>query len=317
MAAAVMVFAVGVFVGGFAVAAAPSRQRSICFEGTLHLIGSTAFERMAVELKRSYEGLCPDAHVEVNSEGSNEGVRTLTAGGAASAIVMHDGRLRPDSAEVRLRGLRAFPVAVVTFAVVAHKDVNVADLSIGDLRSVYAPERGPTSWSQVRGGADIPIRLVGRTDGSGTRAIFEERVLRQPEPGLSSGDCLSKDEIRAAARIIRCERSSQAQVLDMVNRVPGAIGYAELHAAADRRRYPDLRVLTLDGRRAGATAADGRYPFTAPEVFYTYGFPVNGSPVSAFLTFLTGETARSRLERAGFPSCVEPNAGPADLCSGG
>lgn len=315
-AAAVSVFAAGVLTGGLALGGALRRDQSVCFDGTLQLIGSTAFERMADELARGYEHLCQDADVEVSSEGSNEGVRTLRADRAASTIVMHDGQLRADSAEVRLWGFHAFPVALVTFAVVVHKDIGITDLSIRDLRAIYAADSGPVHWSGLRRGATAPIRLVSRTEGSGTRAIFEERVLEQPEPELSSGDCLRKDEIRAAARIIRCERSSQSQVLDLVNRVPGAIGYAELGVAADRRRYPDLRILAVDGIRADSVRAGSPYLFTAPEVFYTYGYPANGSPASAFLTYLTGEAARRRLQGQGFPSCVKPDAAIADRCRG-
>jgi ABC-type phosphate transport system substrate-binding protein len=286
-----------------------SADRSPCFSGTLHLIGSTAFERTANALRQGYESLCEDADIEVRSIGSNEGVRALTPGNAASTIAMHDGYLAPDSDEIKVRGFRGFPVALVAFAVIVHKDANVTGLSVRDLRSIYARDGGPTTWKRFRGGADVPIRLVSRTEGSGTRTIFEELVLNEPEPELSSRDCRRKDEIRADARIIRCERSSQGQVLDTVDRVPGAIGYAELHVAANARRYPDVRILTLDGKRADVSSPAGnRYPFVAPEVFYTHGPPPNNSPASAFLTFLAGDSARKLLQQAGAPPCLTPDS---------
>ncbi|TDD69774.1 hypothetical protein E1298_37265 [Actinomadura rubrisoli] len=286
----------------------------MCFSGTLRLVGSTAFERTADVLRRGYEARCPDADVEVRSVGSNEGTRALTTGNAASTIAMHDGHLRPDSDEIRIRGFRGLPVAPVAFAVIVHKGTGVTGLSVRDLRSIYARGGGPTSWKQLRGGADLPIRLVSRTEGSGTRTIFEERVLSEPEPELSSRDCRRKDEIRAALRTIRCERSSQGQILDTVNAVPGAIGYAELHVAADTRRYPNVRVLALDGRRPGAAAAMDHYPFAAPEVFYTYGLPPNNSPASAFLTFLSGGAARKLLQQAGSSPCLTADAQVAAPC---
>lgn len=314
---AVLIFVAGAVAGGVSTGGASSADRSICSSGRLRLIGSTAFARTADLLLRGYRASCPGARVEVDSTGSNEGVRALTADQAASTIVMHDGHLSPDSDEVRLWGLRGFPIALITFVVVVNKSTNVTGLSLRELRSIYAREGGPTTWNRIKGGASLPIRLVGRTDGSGTRVIFEERLLAEPEPELSSGDCLRKDELRAAIRTIRCERSSQAQVLDMVDRVPGAIGYAELHTAADARRHPGLRILTLDGKRADAPLGEGGYPFVAPEVFYTYGFPANDSPVSAFLTFLTGPAGRRLLQRAGLPECITPRAPLAALCQTG
>jgi ABC-type phosphate transport system substrate-binding protein len=310
-ASTVLVLTLGVVTGRASVRGTP---QAACFTGTLHVIGSTAFERTADVLRQGYESLCRKAHIEVSSTGSNEGIRALTAGNAASTIAMHDGHLRPDSDEVRLRGFQGYPIALIAYAVIVNKDTDVSDLSVQDLRSIYSEGHGPTDWKQLRGGGSVPIRLVSRTEGSGTRTIFEERVLKGPEPELSSGDCMRKDAIRAAARTIRCERSTQGQVLDMVNQVPGAIGYAELHLASDTRRYPGLRILTLDGLRAEVSPAAGQYPFIAPEVFYTYGFPANHSPVSAFLTFLTGTRARKLLQQTGSPQCITPSAPLAALC---
>ncbi|RAY12638.1 hypothetical protein DPM19_23885 [Actinomadura craniellae] len=317
VAAAALVFVAGVVVGGAIGGDEPAAHRPTCFSGTLRLVGSTAFERTADAVRRGYEALCEDADIEVRPIGSNEGVRALTAANAASTIAMHDGYLRPDSDEIRSRGFRGFPVALVAFAVIVHKDTKVTDLSMAELRSVYAQDGGPTNWRQFEGGADVPVRLVSRTEGSGTRTIFEEQVLGGPEPELSSRNCQRKDELRAAARSIRCERSSQGQVLDAVNQIPGAIGYAELHVATDTRRYPNVRVLTLDGVKADASPAGSNYPFVAPEVFYTLGPPPNHSPAAAFLTFLVGDSARRILRQAGALPCLAPGALLVTACQAG
>ncbi|GAA0340905.1 substrate-binding domain-containing protein [Actinoallomurus spadix] len=312
-AAAVLVFAAGAGASRLAGGATSPAERSECFSGTLHLVGSTAFERTADVLRRGYEARCRNARIAVSSIGSNEGVRALTAENAASTIAMHDGYLGSDSDEIRLRGFRGYPVALVAFAVIANKDTGVTGLSLRDLRSIYAPD-GPTNWKSIKGGSDLPIRLVSRTEGSGTRGIFEEHVLRGPEPDLSSSDCRRKDELRAALHAVRCERSSQGQVLDTVDTVSGTIGYAEVHVASDTRRYPNVRILALDGRMPTASPTMDRYPFVAPEVFYTYGPPPNGSAAAAFLTFLAGEDARRLLRQAGTPVCVGPGPLISDPC---
>jgi ABC-type phosphate transport system substrate-binding protein len=275
----------------------------LCFSGTLHLVGSTAFERTADIIRHGYESRCPDAHIDVSAIGSNEGIRALSTGNTAYTVAMHDGYLASDSDEVKWRGFRGFPVALVAFAVIVNKDTNVTGLSLGDLRSIYSQD-GPTSWNRFKGGSDQPIRLVSRTEGSGTRGIFEEHVLKRPEPDLSSSDCQRKDALRVALHVIRCERSSQGQVLDTVNTVPGTIGYAELRVASDAHRYPNVRILSLDGMMPTASPAIDHYPFVAPEIFYTYGLPPNDSRASAFLTFLTTGTAKSLLRQAGAPVCV-------------
>ncbi|MEV5706430.1 substrate-binding domain-containing protein [Actinoallomurus sp. NPDC052274] len=313
VAAAALVFAAGAGAGRLAGVATSPADRALCFSGTLHLVGSTAFERTADIIRRGYEARCRDARIEVSAIGSNEGVRALTTGNAASTIAMHDGYLASDSDEVRLRGFRGFPVALVAFAVIVDKSTNVTGLSLQDLRSIYTPD-GPTNWKSIKGGRDLPIRLVSRTEGSGTRGIFEEHVLRGPEPDLSSSDCRRKDDLRAALHVIRCERSSQAQVLDTVDTVPGTIGYAEVHVASDTRRHPNVRIIALDGRMPTASPTMDRYPFVAPEVFYTYGPPPNGSAAAAFLTFLAGDDATRLLRQAGAPVCVGPGSLIAAPC---
>jgi ABC-type phosphate transport system substrate-binding protein len=308
VAVAALIFAAGAGAATLADGATSPAARSLCFTGTLQLAGSTAFERTADIIRQGYESRCRKANVEVRAIGSNEGVRALTAGNAASTIAMHDGYLAPGSDEIRLRGFRAFPVALVAFAVIANKDTNVTGLSLPDLRSIYAQNGGPTNWKSFKGGGDLPIRLVSRTEGSGTRGIFEEHVLHRAEPDLSSGDCERKDDLRAALHVIRCERSSQGQVLDTVNTVPGTIGYAEVHVASDTHRYPNVRILALDGKMPTASATMDRYPFVAPEIFYTYGPPSNDSAASAFLTFLASDAARRLLQQAGSPACVSSNS---------
>jgi ABC-type phosphate transport system substrate-binding protein len=298
VAVAALLFAAGT---GAGLAIAPA-HRSDCLTGPLHLVGSTAFERTADIVRKGYRATCPDADIEVDAIGSNEGIRALTPGNAASTIAMHDGYLEPSSDEIRLRGFRGVPVALVAFAVITNKDTNLTGLSLRDLRSIYSQDGAPTTWSRFKGGSDLPIRLVSRTEGSGTRGIFEEHVLKQPEPDLSSSDCQRKDDLRVALPIIRCERSTQGQVLDTVDTVPGTIGYAEIHVASDARRYPNVRILALDGKMP--TASSEQYPFVAPEMFYTYGLPPYGSAASAFLTFLTTDAARRLLQQAGAPLCV-------------
>jgi hypothetical protein len=49
------------------------------------------------------------------------------------------------------------------------------------------------NWKEI-GGRDVPVRLVSRNPGSGTRATFQKRLLNGVrEPGTDSDDCLTRD----------------------------------------------------------------------------------------------------------------------------
>lgn len=140
------------------------------------------------------------------------------------------------------------------------------------MRRIYRGEI--TRWKQLDARLpDLPVVLVSRNAESGTRQIFQRRVLgaweRVPSTSL---DCVRKDD--ATAPVTRCELDSTQKVLDTVAEIPGAIGYSELTLAASTTR--GCRPVALDG--AAASVADienGRsdYPYRGVEYAYTYNRP--------------------------------------------
>ena len=74
------------------------------------------------------------------------------------------------------------------------------------------------------GGPDLPVLLVSRDANSGTREVFQRRVLRRNEPANSSRDCANRDD--AEAPVVRCELDSTEQVLATVAGCPGRSGTA-------------------------------------------------------------------------------------------
>lgn len=77
---------------------------------------------------------------------------------------------------------------------------------------------------------------------SGTRQVFQRRVLGRGEIANSSVDCVHKDD--PTAPVIRCELDSTDQVPATVAATPGAIGYGGLNLAD---RVKGLHPLDLDG----------------------------------------------------------------------
>ncbi|MGX1252967.1 hypothetical protein RKD48_005478 [Streptomyces ambofaciens] len=173
-----------------------------CAAGTLHLSGSTAFAPVLREAARQYERTCPDARIpltETSFKGSVDGLDTLAAAGAGARLpdarglgnrlAFSDG---PKS-DGRPR-LLPRPVALSLFTLVVHKDAGVEDLSLQQVRDIYAGR--VTNWSQVKG-EDVPIHLVSRNPGSGTRTTLEQQVLDgRPLPAVTTPDCAGLDRGR-------------------------------------------------------------------------------------------------------------------------
>jgi phosphate transport system substrate-binding protein len=160
-----------------------------------------------------------------------------------------------------------------------------------------------TNWRQL-GGANLRIDIVSRTTDSGTRATFDRKILdMRTEIQQSSESCTSPDLIPTSP-VIRCEKSSTGQLLEAVNAIPGAIGYAEATAAA-APQYSDVDEIQLDGRDASPELVkNGQYPFWATEYLYTYGKPAPGSLLSAFLGYMSTDTAASILQSDGDIPCA-------------
>ncbi|WP_432013520.1 substrate-binding domain-containing protein [Streptomyces cucumeris] len=271
-----------------------------CAAGTLTVVGSTAFEPVAEDLGRAYRADCAGAAVTVEAQGSGRGAGTLRRVGEAAKdgfppyLSFSDGP--QGNADQRLKG---HLVALSVFALVVHKDVPAKDLSLVDLRRIHAGK--VTRWS----GTGLPVRLVSRDAKSGTRGVFEDRVLGSNEISRTSDDCRTAKF--AHDRVVRCELDSTREVLATVARTPGAIGYAELHSAEVSAARGHVRLLSLGGRRASTDAVrDRRYPFWEPEYAYTYSAPPANSLTSKFLDYLAGDTGRNIVENHGHLPCSVP-----------
>ncbi|MGV9842218.1 substrate-binding domain-containing protein [Streptomyces fungicidicus] len=282
-----------------------------CESGTLTLTGSTAFAPVLREVAEKYERDCADdgTRVEVDPRGSTSGIRELAAAGEKAEhgspplVALSDGPKPGGMPE-----LRENRVAVSVFALVVHEDVGLRDLSTADVRRLYRGEIA--NWSEL-GGPDLPVHLVSRDANSGTRQVFQRRVLGRGEIANSSVDCVHKDD--PAAPVLRCELGSTEQVLATVAELPGAIGYSELNLAA---RAKGLLRLDLDGHPASVDAIEhgtSSYPYREIEYAYTYGQPPADSLASSFLTYLTRGNGQDVIRTHGHLPCWTPEG--MELCA--
>jgi ABC-type phosphate transport system substrate-binding protein len=281
-----------------------SRPPIGCTDGRLTLTGSTAFAPVLREVAGKYEKDCAEAgpDIVVDAHGSTSGVRDLADVGAGAergsppVVAFSDGPHRggPD----RLRENR---VAISVFALVVNDRVGLDDLTTEQVRRLYRGE--VANWREL-GGPDLPVRLVSRDADSGTRQVFQRRVLGGSEIANTSVDCRHKDY--PSSQVVRCELDSTEQVLSTVADVPGAVGYSEFNAAQDAR---GLHLVRLDGQEPSVDAIeDGTsdYPYRELEYAYTYGRPPADSLVSSFLTYLSRGNGQDIIRTHGHLPCWTP-----------
>ena len=284
-----------------------------CVGGHLTLTGSTAFAPVAARIAKAYDNGCPAARIVVapDNSGSVNGLNTLVGAGPAasgSEIAMSDG-LAPAGG---YRVLHGTPVAIITFEVVVNHSVGLYNLTTAQIKGIY--DGTYTNWRQL-GGPNLPVRIVSRDFGSGSRRAFDTSVLGGAiEPTPTSFDCRTKSE--PSAPVLLCTVPTTDELLKDVETTPGAIGYAQ---TGDVANAPAGTVLPV--ALNGLTASFGNigrmrnnYQYWTIEYIYAYGRPTGLA--AAYLRYLSTATALNDLHANGYTPCSDPvNPGAARLCA--
>ncbi|WP_225729768.1 MULTISPECIES: substrate-binding domain-containing protein [unclassified Nocardia] len=270
-----------------------------CATGKLTLVGSTTFEPLVRQAADSYRKRCAGAEFDFAMAGSGAGLDRLDEQGKGNPglLAITDG---PKG--VGYPTLLSRPLASALYGVIVHKDVGVRELTVAQIRDLYAGR--VVNWNQV-GGADLPVRLVNRMHGSGTRDTFEHRMLDEPQPLYPAATCR---EIRYTAppSPAHCEVASTKDMLAAVAETPGAIGYSEF---ADAAKASGITTVAIDGHAAGKEAVlDRTYPFWGVEFAYSNGDLPADSLAAGFLRYLTDQGGKDVLRAAGALPCADlPN----------
>jgi phosphate transport system substrate-binding protein len=289
----------------------PTPQPSSCIGGQLLLEGSTAFAPAAQQIAGAYTAGCHAAHITVGGSGAItgtvSGLNALAAAGqqdpaaAATQIAMSDGQV-----PAGYPGLVGQPVGVVVFTVVTNRQTGVFKLSTAQIRAIFSGSI--TNWRQL-GGADLPVSIVSRYLGSGTRETFDRTVLGGSEPPASSYDCVHKNVIPSSP-VILCDEPNTGTLLQYVARIPGAIGFAE---TGDVAKYPtdSVQAVQIDGLSADiglVGTGPGQYHFWTVEYLYTYGTPKPGSLAAAYIGYTGSYPAKDILRSDGYIPCTGPGS---------
>ena len=135
-------------------AAAEETEAPADLSGSISMVGSTSMEKFANALAESFMAKYPDVTVTAEFVGSGAGVEAVTNG---SADIGNSSRNLTD--EEKAAGIAENIVAIDGIAVTKQQ---LTDIYTGTI----------TNWSEV-GGESMPIVVVGREAGSGTRSAFE------------------------------------------------------------------------------------------------------------------------------------------------
>ncbi|MBF6191090.1 substrate-binding domain-containing protein [Nocardia implantans] len=296
MMVALTVFLVLVIIVQLVVAALePSPTPLDCASGKLTVLGSTAFAQVIKDAAEQYRKSCAGASFAYGFEGSERGLDRLAEQGTGDSglIAITDGAKGGGYPALVHR-----PLALSLFTMIAHPGVGVRDLTLAQIRDLYRGKVG--NWREV-GGPDLPVVLVNRIPGSGTRTIFERRLLEGAQPERPHVSCTAlKGTVTTAPA--QCEVQVTADMRKAVAEIPGAVGYSEFAEAV----AAGLPTIAIDGVGASRDAAVRRaYPFWGVEYAYSNGELPGGSLAASFLHFLTDRTGKEVLRAHGNAPCAD------------
>lgn len=235
--------------------------------GSITIAGSTSVAPIADVLAEEFMALHKNVQIHVQSSGSSAGI--LAAQEKTADIGMSSRELKPEE-----KNIHEIVIAMDGIVMIVNNSNTVAsDLTIDQVRKIYAGE--VKNWNEV-GGKDVPIVVVTRETGSGTRGAFEEIVM-------------NKQEISAGAIV----QNSTGAVKTAVQNDPNAIGYISL-AALDS----NVKDIAIEGVRGTiSTIQDGSYKIARPFLLLTNQEPEG--LVKAFIDYALSEEGQTLAAEEG------------------
>ena len=225
--------------------------------------GSTSVEKVVGAFIEAF--MAENSGVDVTYDPTGSGAGITGAAEGTLDIGLSSRALKDDEA--------AGGLTATTFALDGIENT-VEDLTLEQIKGLATGEI--TNWSEV-GGPDMPVVLVGREAGSGTRDGFESIV-----------------DVKDACKYDQ-ELTSTGAVIAGVAANPNAFGYASLSAVDDT-----VKAVTVEGVAASeATVQDGTYKIQRPFVFVTKDGAELSEAAQAFIDFATSDAASELIVNAG------------------
>lgn len=242
----------------------------------ISLNGSTSMEKMINAIKEGIEENYPELSLEPQFTGSSAGIEAVLNG---TADIGNSSRYLKDAEKEK--GLTENIVAIDAIVIVTDIQNKVDNLTTQQLIDIYKGKI--RNWKEV-GGEDLPIVVIGRESGSGTRSAFEE-ILNIEE------QCQYANEINETGPIIA-----------KVQSIPGAIGYVSLDVIDET-----VKPLSIDGVQASEeTIQNGQYSLQRPFVMATRGaISQQNENIQHLFQFIQSEDGQKIIRAVGLVPVVE------------
>jgi phosphate transport system substrate-binding protein len=254
-------------------------------------IGSDTMVNLAQAWAEEYGAVVPGVSVEVSGGGSGVGIAALINGTADIANCSR--QIEPEEAEkarkVSGKDPKEFLVGYDGLAIFVHKNNPLDEISVEELSDIYREGGKIETWSQL-GVAKIPgaqndkIIRVSRQNNSGTYHYFREVVVGK----------------KADYKLGSLDMNGSKDVVELVGKTPGAIGYSGLGYATPAVKI--VKVAKKKGETAvvptNASVLDKTYAIARPLFMYTPGEPSENA--KKYLDWIISDAGQKVVETSGY-----------------
>lgn len=230
------------------------------------IVGSSAMQLLAEQAGNDYRLSHQDSNIVVQGGGSGTGLSQVQAG----AVQIGTSDVFAETQKgIDAKKLKDYKVAVVGIVPIVNKGVGVKNVSMKQLRQIFTGKL--TNWKQL-GGKNVPIIVVNRSKGSGTRDSFEDIVLHKQKAIKSQ------------------EQDSNGAVKKIVDTTPGTISYISFPYANGN----NIQKLSIDGvKPTNKNITTNKWQLWAYQHMYTKGEP--DKKTKAFIKYMLGKKVQHDL----------------------
>lgn len=236
-------------------------------KGSILAVGSSALLPLVEVAAEEYcSTQAPGVYITVQGGGSGQGISQIAQGAVQignSDIFAEEKGINPADAHIT-----DHKICVAGMGPVVNPGVTVDSLTTDQLVKIFTGEL--TNWNQV-GGQDLPIVVINRAAGSGTRTTFETLIMK------------------GASSVQAQEQDNNGTVVRMVSETPGAISYLSFSYFNDKTKQLKLN----DAAPTSENVINGSWILWSYEHMYT---AAHMDPTTeGFMEFMMGEVVQKEL----------------------